>query len=185
MHTPVSVSVSVSVSVCMNEVRLANRLRSSSPSRARRLPAAPPRSRPFQTLRQWPILNAGVAHGKKSKHPRSHSTRRSLSADRYPWLHELPPLSARPRTRTPTAKAKPVGDYVAACVALGMIAVSVTLGLHTARQQLAHAPNVRLDKRKRETVAEVADPDLALHDADRFVGGSVFRRVAQVQDDPG
>jgi len=81
------------------------------------------------------------------------------------------------------AKAKPVGDYVPVYVMLGMIGVSVTLGLHTARQQLAHAPNVRLDKRKRETVAEVADPDLALDDAERFVGSSVFRKVAHVQDD--
>uniref|UniRef100_A0ACD5ZHI3 Uncharacterized protein n=1 Tax=Avena sativa TaxID=4498 RepID=A0ACD5ZHI3_AVESA len=82
------------------------------------------------------------------------------------------------------AKAKkPVGDYVPLYVALGMIGLSVTLGLHTARQQLAHAPNVRLDKRKRETVAEVADPDLALDDAERFVGSSVFRKVAHVQDD--
>ncbi|KAM0832928.1 hypothetical protein ACQ4PT_064593 [Festuca glaucescens] len=80
-------------------------------------------------------------------------------------------------------KAKPVGDYVPIYVALGMIGLAATLGLHTARQQLAHAPNVRLDKRKRETVAEVADPDLALHDAERFVGSSVFRKVAHVQDD--
>jgi hypothetical protein len=71
-----------------------------------------------------------------------------------------------------------VGDYVPIYVALGMIGLSVTLGLHTARQQLAHAPNVRLDKR--EKVAEVADPDLALDDAERFMGSSVFRKVAHV-----
>ncbi|PNT63541.1 uncharacterized protein LOC100828732 [Brachypodium distachyon] len=82
-----------------------------------------------------------------------------------------------------SAKAKPVGDYVPVYVALGMIALSVTLGLHTARQQLAHAPNVRLDKRKRETVPEVVDPDLALDEAERFVGSSLFRKVAHVQDD--
>jgi hypothetical protein len=76
-----------------------------------------------------------------------------------------------------------VGDYVPIYVALGMIGLAATLGLHTARQQLAHAPNVRLDKRKRETVAEVADPDLALDDAERFVCSSVFRKVAHVQDD--
>ncbi|KAK1652128.1 hypothetical protein QYE76_069933 [Lolium multiflorum] len=57
------------------------------------------------------------------------------------------------------AKAKPVGDYVRAHLrGAGMIGLAATLGLHTARQQLAQAPNVRLDKRKRETVAEVADP---------------------------
>ncbi|KAM0901994.1 hypothetical protein ACQ4PT_019549 [Festuca glaucescens] len=81
------------------------------------------------------------------------------------------------------AKAKPVGDYVPIYVAMGMVGLAVTLGLHTARQQLAHAPNVRLDKRKRETVPEVADPDLAIDDGERFVGSSVFRKVAHVQDD--
>ncbi|KAE8805334.1 hypothetical protein D1007_18570 [Hordeum vulgare] len=80
-------------------------------------------------------------------------------------------------------KAKPVGDYVPVYVALGMIGLAVTLGAHTARQQLAHAPNVWLDKRKREAVPEVADPDLALDEAERFVGGSMFRKVAHVQDD--
>ncbi|EEE52217.1 hypothetical protein OsJ_34122 [Oryza sativa Japonica Group] len=50
-----------------------------------------------------------------------------------------------------TAAKKPAGDYVPVYVAMGMIAVSVSLGLATARQQLAHAPNVRLDKKKRET----------------------------------
>uniref|UniRef100_A0A453PI72 Uncharacterized protein n=4 Tax=Aegilops tauschii subsp. strangulata TaxID=200361 RepID=A0A453PI72_AEGTS len=80
-------------------------------------------------------------------------------------------------------KAKPMGDYVPVYVALGMIGLAGALGLHTARQQLAHAPNVWVDKRKREAVPEVADPDLALDEAERFVGGSVFRKVAHVQDD--
>ncbi|WVZ51412.1 hypothetical protein U9M48_002561 [Paspalum notatum var. saurae] len=84
----------------------------------------------------------------------------------------------------PGGKAKlPRGDFVPVYVSLGLIALSVTLGLGTARQQLAHAPNVRVDKKKRETVPEVAAPDLALDEAERFVGGSIFRKVAHVQDD--
>ncbi|CAN6363070.1 unnamed protein product [Urochloa humidicola] len=81
------------------------------------------------------------------------------------------------------SKRLPRGDYVPVYVALGLVALSVTLGLNTARQQLAHAPNVRVDKKKRETVPEVAAPDLALDEAERFVGGSLFRKVAHVQDD--
>jgi len=77
----------------------------------------------------------------------------------------------------------PRGDYVPVYVALGLIALSVTLGLHTARQQLAHAPNVWVDKKKREAVPEVAAPELALGDAERFVDRSLFRKVAHVQDD--
>ncbi|KAJ1275722.1 hypothetical protein BS78_05G157700 [Paspalum vaginatum] len=83
-------------------------------------------------------------------------------------------------------KAKlPRGEFVPVYVSLGLIALSVALGLSTARQQLAHAPNVRVDKKKRETVPEVAAPDVALGEAERFVGGSLFRKVAHVQDDRG
>ncbi|CAL4992894.1 unnamed protein product [Urochloa decumbens] len=81
------------------------------------------------------------------------------------------------------SKKLPRGDYVPVYVALGLIALSVTLGLSTARQQLAHAPNVRVDKKKRETVPEVAAPDLAVDEGERFVGKSLFRKVAHVQDD--
>jgi hypothetical protein len=77
----------------------------------------------------------------------------------------------------------PRGDYVPVYVALGLIALSVTLGLSTAKQQLAHAPNVRVDKKKRETVPEVAAPDLAVDEGERFVDKSLFRKVAHVQDD--
>jgi hypothetical protein len=77
----------------------------------------------------------------------------------------------------------PRGDYVPVYVALGMVALSVTLGLHTARQQLAHAPNVWVDKKKREAVPEVAAPELVLDEAERFVDRSLFRKVAHVQDD--
>ncbi|CAL4987735.1 unnamed protein product [Urochloa decumbens] len=80
-------------------------------------------------------------------------------------------------------KLLPRGDYVPVYVALGLVALSVTLGLSTARQQLAHAPNVRVDKKKRETVPEVAAPDLAVDEGERFVGKSLFRKVAHVQDD--
>ncbi|KAG2558033.1 hypothetical protein PVAP13_8NG119802 [Panicum virgatum] len=72
----------------------------------------------------------------------------------------------------------PRGDYVPVYVALGLIALSAALGLHTARQQLAHAPNVSVDKKKREAV-----PEVALDEAERYVWRSLFRKVAHVQDD--
>ncbi|KAF8694201.1 hypothetical protein HU200_038328 [Digitaria exilis] len=87
------------------------------------------------------------------------------------------------RSAATAAARLPRGDYVPVYVALGLIAMSVTLGLSTAKQQLAHAPNVRVDKKKRETVPEVAAPDLAVDEGERFVGGSLFRKVAHVQDD--
>ncbi|CAL4987833.1 unnamed protein product [Urochloa decumbens] len=59
-------------------------------------------------------------------------------------------------------------DYVPVYGALGATAFSVTLGLGAAGHELAHAPNVRLDKKKREALPEVAAPDLAVDEADRF-----------------
>ncbi|KAL6653089.1 hypothetical protein ACP70R_012014 [Stipagrostis hirtigluma subsp. patula] len=80
-------------------------------------------------------------------------------------------------------KGKPWADYVPVYGALGAIALSVTLGLGTASHELAHAPNVRLDKKKRETVPEVAAPDLAVDEADRFLAGSLVRKVARIRGD--
>ncbi|KAL6885614.1 hypothetical protein ACP4OV_010393 [Aristida adscensionis] len=79
-----------------------------------------------------------------------------------------------------SGKTKPWAEYVPVCGALGATALSVTLGLGTARHELANAPNVRLDKRKREAVPEVAAPDLTVDEADRFLRRSLFRRLASV-----
>lgn len=67
-------------------------------------------------------------------------------------------------------------------VALGLILMSTSLGLHMAMQQLRHSPNVLVSKKKRETLPEVVDPDWAAAKAERFISGSIFRRVAQLQD---
>ncbi|KAF3777224.1 hypothetical protein EJ110_NYTH46301 [Nymphaea thermarum] len=74
------------------------------------------------------------------------------------------------------------GDYVPVAVALGLIVLSASLGIYTATHQLAHAPNVYVSKKKRETVPEVKEPDYAVRKAEDFVSKSVFRRIAHVQE---
>lgn len=74
------------------------------------------------------------------------------------------------------------GDYVPVYVALGLIVLSTSFGLYTAKQQLAYAPNVLVDKKKRETIPEVVDPDWAISEAERFINKSIFRKVAHLQD---
>ncbi|CAN6372174.1 unnamed protein product [Urochloa humidicola] len=87
-------------------------------------------------------------------------------------------------TLTGKAKStKPWTDYVPVYGALGATAFSVTLGLSAAGHELAHAPNVRLDKKKREALPEVAAPELAVDEADRFRRRSLFRRVARIVGD--
>ncbi|KAK3119049.1 hypothetical protein QOZ80_9BG0712840 [Eleusine coracana subsp. coracana] len=89
-------------------------------------------------------------------------------------------LASRVASLRPANKTRPWTYYVPVCGALGAVAMSATLGLGTAALEVAHAPNVRLDKKKREAVPEVAAPDLAVDEAERFLRSSLFRRAARV-----
>ncbi|XP_050226136.1 uncharacterized protein LOC126675526 [Mercurialis annua] len=73
-------------------------------------------------------------------------------------------------------------DYVPVYVAIGMIALSVSLGLFTAKQQIMYSPGVRVKKKTRETLPEVEDPDKVIDEADRFLKKSFFRKVAHIQE---
>ncbi|XP_024174792.1 uncharacterized protein LOC112180458 [Rosa chinensis] len=77
---------------------------------------------------------------------------------------------------------KPRGDFVPVYVAVGMIALSVGLGLHTAKQQLFHNPQVFVKKERREMLPEVVEPDRVVEDADKFFNKSFFRKVAHVHE---
>ncbi|KAL5791616.1 hypothetical protein ACOSP7_000210 [Xanthoceras sorbifolium] len=74
------------------------------------------------------------------------------------------------------------GDMVPVYVAIGMITLSVTLGLHTAKQQLFYSPGVRVKKKTRETLPEVVDPEKVVEEAEKFAKKSFFRKVAHVQE---
>ncbi|KAK8536545.1 hypothetical protein V6N13_000198 [Hibiscus sabdariffa] len=73
------------------------------------------------------------------------------------------------------------GDFVAVYIAVGMIALSTSLGLFTAMQQLKNSPHVRLNKKRRESLPEVEEPERVLDEADKLVKQSFFRKVAHVQ----
>ncbi|KAK3183287.1 hypothetical protein Dsin_030573 [Dipteronia sinensis] len=74
------------------------------------------------------------------------------------------------------------GDSVPVYVAVGMIALSVSLGLLTAKHQILYSPGVRVKKKTRETLPEVEDPDKVLDESERFLKKSFFRKVAHVQE---
>uniref|UniRef100_A0A6N2MXP4 Uncharacterized protein n=1 Tax=Salix viminalis TaxID=40686 RepID=A0A6N2MXP4_SALVM len=63
-----------------------------------------------------------------------------------------------------------------------LIALSISLGLYTAKHQVLYAPNVRVRKKTRETIPEVVDPDRVVGEADKFIRKSFFRKVAHVQE---
>ncbi|KAJ1404994.1 hypothetical protein SESBI_26135 [Sesbania bispinosa] len=73
-------------------------------------------------------------------------------------------------------------DFVPVYVAIGMIALSTALGLHTAWQQLRNSPTVRVKKQRRETLPEVVEPDHVVEEAENFLKNSFFRKVAHVQE---
>lgn len=73
-------------------------------------------------------------------------------------------------------------DFVAIYVAIGMIALSTGLGLHTAWQQLRNSPTVSVKKQRRETLPEVVEPDHVAEEAEKFMKKSFFRKVAHVQE---
>ncbi|TKY60514.1 hypothetical protein E2542_SST17613 [Spatholobus suberectus] len=73
-------------------------------------------------------------------------------------------------------------DFVPIYVAIGLIATSTGLGLHTAWQQLRNSPTVRVKKQRRETLPEVVEPEHVVEEADKFMKQSFFRKVAHVQE---
>ncbi|KAJ8752589.1 hypothetical protein K2173_005478 [Erythroxylum novogranatense] len=74
------------------------------------------------------------------------------------------------------------GEFVPVYVAIGMIILSTSLGLFTAKHQMMHSPGVRVKKKTRETIPELVDPDRVMDEADRFVKKSFFRKVGHVQE---
>lgn len=66
-------------------------------------------------------------------------------------------------------------------IVLGMTGTAVMLAGHTAFQQLARAPSVHVNKRRRETMPEVEEPDRTIECADKFINRSMLRKVAHIQ----
>ncbi|XP_038999282.1 uncharacterized protein LOC120124772 [Hibiscus syriacus] len=75
---------------------------------------------------------------------------------------------------------KKKGDYVAIYVAVGMIALATTLGVHTVVQQVQNSPQVRVNKERRESLPEMEEPERVVDEAHKFLKQS-FRKVAHVQ----
>lgn len=74
------------------------------------------------------------------------------------------------------------GDYVPVSMALGLIFLSVSFGLYTAKHQILYSPGVRVKKSRRETIPEVVEPEVVAHESEEFLTKSFFRKVAHVQD---
>ncbi|CAL0314564.1 unnamed protein product [Lupinus luteus] len=71
-----------------------------------------------------------------------------------------------------------------------LLCVAVTIGAHTAFQQLARSPAVHVNKKRRESIPELCEPDHTVNSSTKFIHGSFFRKLSHIQpnkatlDDP-
>lgn len=73
-------------------------------------------------------------------------------------------------------------DYMPVSVSIGLIFLSISFGLYTARHQILHSPGVHVKKSRRETIPEVVEPETVTHESEEFLTKSFFRKIAHVQD---
>ncbi|XP_014519544.1 uncharacterized protein LOC106776575 [Vigna radiata var. radiata] len=64
----------------------------------------------------------------------------------------------------------------------GMVCVALAIASHTGYQQLVRSPQVHVNKKRRETVPEVSDPDRTMNSAAKFIDGSFLRKVSHIQE---
>ncbi|KVI06129.1 uncharacterized protein LOC112510263 [Cynara cardunculus var. scolymus] len=74
------------------------------------------------------------------------------------------------------------GEYVPVYISLGLIMLSVSIGVFTATHQLKRSPNVFVKKSKRESLPELVEPEKVADESDEFIKKSFFRKIAHVQD---
>lgn len=67
-------------------------------------------------------------------------------------------------------------------IVCGMVGVALMFASHTAYQQLARSPTVHVNKKRRESLPEVYDPDRTIDSADKFINGSFFRKITNIQE---
>ncbi|KAI3766115.1 hypothetical protein L2E82_16165 [Cichorium intybus] len=80
-------------------------------------------------------------------------------------------------------KPSPVkGAYAPVYISLGLILMSVSIGVFTATHQLKRAPNVSVKKSKRETLPELVEPEKVAEESNEFIKKSFFRKIAHVQE---
>ncbi|XP_061354601.1 uncharacterized protein LOC133299175 [Gastrolobium bilobum] len=110
--------------------------------------------------------------------------RRSFATSTIPKLKPMSPVidaahhDAHSTSRMSTLKAELAPVYIVC----GMVGVALAIGTHTAFQQLTRSPTVHVNKKRRESMPEVYDPDRTINSANKFINGSFFRKVSHIQE---
>ncbi|XP_019180339.1 PREDICTED: uncharacterized protein LOC109175527 [Ipomoea nil] len=74
------------------------------------------------------------------------------------------------------------GDAMPIWLLAGFTTMALGMAVHTAKNQLFHAPSVSVKKTMRENMVEVEDPQTAVNGADKYVSNSFLRKVSRIQD---
>ncbi|PKI32429.1 uncharacterized protein LOC116194936 [Punica granatum] len=108
-----------------------------------------------------------------------HGNATTFATSTAPKMKTFPPASGEGGLkRSAMGHALAVPIYVA----IGMIVLQLSFGIHTAMQQLSCSPGVRVKKSRRETLPEVVEPEVVAEESEKFLTKSFFRKVAHIQD---
>ncbi|KAB1201688.1 hypothetical protein CJ030_MR7G000337 [Morella rubra] len=107
---------------------------------------------------------------------------RSFASSTIPKMRQFAPTVDAARASNLGSRIALKGEFAPIYMVLGMVLLAVTIGTHTAKQQLMHSPTVYLNKKRRESIPEVEDPDRVISSADKFVNNSFLRKLAHIQD---
>ncbi|KAK7405920.1 hypothetical protein VNO78_07532 [Psophocarpus tetragonolobus] len=107
--------------------------------------------------------------------------RRSFSTSTTPKLKPMSPaIDAACHNAHSASCVK--AEFAPIYIVCGMVGVAVAIGTHTAYQQLARSPTVHINKKRRETMTEVSDPDRTINSASKFINGSFLRKLSHIQE---
>ncbi|CAL9132622.1 unnamed protein product [Musa acuminata var. zebrina] len=108
---------------------------------------------------------------------------RRLSTMTVPKMKPMSPATAAGMSDHHGSKPRESkAEFTPIAVVFGLVVVALSIGAHTAKQQLVHSPSVWVSKKKRESIPEVEMPDQVVGEAGRFVNKSFLRKVAHIQD---
>ncbi|XP_019447706.1 PREDICTED: uncharacterized protein LOC109350852 isoform X1 [Lupinus angustifolius] len=129
----------------------------------------------YRALKNWQMIVTEFRGG-----------RRSMVTSTIPKMKPMSPTmdpahdshSTHSTHRMSTLKA----DLAPVYIVCGMVVVAVSIGVHTAYQQLARSPAVHVNKKRRESVPEFSEPDHTIKSSNNFINGSFLRKLSHIQE---
>ncbi|XP_019447707.1 PREDICTED: uncharacterized protein LOC109350852 isoform X2 [Lupinus angustifolius] len=126
----------------------------------------------YRALKNWQMIVTEFRGG-----------RRSMVTSTIPKMKPMSPTmdpahDSHSTHRMSTLKA----DLAPVYIVCGMVVVAVSIGVHTAYQQLARSPAVHVNKKRRESVPEFSEPDHTIKSSNNFINGSFLRKLSHIQE---